>query len=435
MIKFDFKATYKYYTLSWEARIMNVAAGQRTIHVPEAWRDMQVSCLTAYPTPEGLENVEEICLSRQTRDVEHDVLYGMDNLQAFQVPEDNRFLKSINGVLYSRDGEILVLVPPGYPEESLTLPEEVTHIRRYACSRVRNLRKVTLPEGLKSIGLGAFDRCAALEEIHIPDKVHTLDGPLFSNCKQLRKAYIGKSVTRIPGGCFQNCESLEELELPDGLTNFLNSVTDCKALKKLHLPASLQLFGVPADSGLELEEITVSPDNKHYQVIDGVLYMLDSDKKPFKVSFLPPCSGVTEVHIPEGVTTVDCDAFKDARDLRGVYFPQSLTEVGRWSFQGCQSLEEVLLPEGLQKLRIGAFKDCPNLRAVTRPGKVPLHVGAEVFSGCKSLERVTLGAVERLDQFVFWQCENLSQAWLTATENFKTDQLGLEADLVIHIKK
>ena len=52
------------------------------------------------------------------------------------------------------------------PLESVSVPDSVTMIARYAFARCRFLKRITVPEGVESIADDAFEGCTSLKEIH-----------------------------------------------------------------------------------------------------------------------------------------------------------------------------------------------------------------------------------------------------------------------------
>ena len=51
-----------------------------------------------------------------------------------------------------------------------------------------------------------------------------------------------------------------------------------------------------------------------------------------------------ELFVPEGVTTIEDEAFADCKNLERVHLPNTLATLGRGVFKGCTSLREVRRP-------------------------------------------------------------------------------------------
>ena len=95
------------------------------------------------------------------------------------------------------------------------------------------------------------------------------------------------------------------------------------------------------------------------------------------------------VIIPEGVTELAPEAFKNCKSMKTVSFPSSLHIIGRYTFEGCVSLTELTVPEDVCFLLEGAFKNCTSLRSVKLYCNVNM-IDYNAFSGCTSLKSVEI---------------------------------------------
>lgn len=100
-------------------------------------------------------------------------------------------------------------------------------------------------------------------------------------------------------------------------------------------------------------------------------------------------SAVTSVSMPEGITSIDNNAFFGCQNLETVALPESLTTLDHDAFSGCQNLESVTLPETLTTLGYSAFKACKLLKTIKIPSGVTA-IPDQCFDGCSSLESVTI---------------------------------------------
>jgi len=79
--------------------------------------------------------------------------------------------------------------------------------------------------------------------------------------------------------------------------------------------------------------------------------------------------GHAEVHVPEkidgiAVKALAKKAFLSRKNLKNVFLPESLEEVGDWAFAYCTGLENVYLPKKNIKLGSGVFMECPKIRKI-----------------------------------------------------------------------
>ena len=114
-----------------------------------------------------------------------------------------------------------------------------------------------------------------------------------------------------------------------------------------------------------------------------------------------------EVTVPDGVTQILPEAFRDHGEIEVVRLPESLQSIGAAAFRGCTALREVVIPEAVFEISEEAFSGCRSLRAVKLPeGLLELPVNA--FSLCTSLEEVRGGEdVYRVGDGAFRRCTSL----------------------------
>ena len=63
-----------------------------------------------------------------------------------------------------------------------------------------------------------------------------------------------------------------------------------------------------------------------------------------------------DVVIPEEVTSIDDDAFRNCKNLTSITIPDSVTSIGGGAFYNCTGLTEITVPEGVNKVGVYAFK-------------------------------------------------------------------------------
>ena len=140
-------------------------------------------------------------------------------------------------------------------------------------------------------------------------------------------------------------------------------------------------------------------------------------------------SAVTSVSMPEGITSIDYDAFYECENLESVTLPESLTTLGSDAFYFCKSLKAVKIPSGVTAIPGSCFYCCSSLESVTIPEgvmtigqyafyscellktiKIPSKVTAipgSCFCGCSSLESVTIPeGVTTIGEYAFFGCNH-----------------------------
>ena len=91
---------------------------------------------------------------------------------------------------------------------SVTIPDSVTSIGKYAFSGCSSLTSVTIGNSVTSIGRQAFQYCAGLVSVTIPNSVTSIGRQAFSCCYGLTSVSIGSGVKTIDSEAFSKCEGL-----------------------------------------------------------------------------------------------------------------------------------------------------------------------------------------------------------------------------------
>lgn len=251
------------------------------------------------------------------------------NLKAIHIPESNKSVRVVEGVVYSKDGTYLIQCPAGMEMDMVTVPEGVTTVGMCAFRDCTLIRKVVLPEGLTKIVGFTFDGATALEEVNIPESCQFLDGVAFKDT------------------------AIKELNLPVGVT-FVDG-------------------GLTAGAA-QCQRITIPEGNPEYYTQDDNLYRIVSPEETWLLAY---AMGKDDRHftVPDGVTRIVGYAFHGSK-LESVTFNEGLKEISNDSF--CYSaLKEVTIPASVTAVGPSAFSECPNLTTVT-----VLNDEAELSEGC-----------------------------------------------------
>lgn len=61
------------------------------------------------------------------------------------------------------------------------------------------------------------------------------------------------------------------------------------------------------------------------------------------------------------VKIIGAEAFKDCKSLTNVTIPDSVTSIGAWAFHGCKSLTNITIPDSVTTIGKSAFHRCTEL--------------------------------------------------------------------------
>ena len=119
-------------------------------------------------------------------------------------------------------------------------------------------------------------------------------------------------------------------------------------------------------------------------------------------------SKITEITIPDSVTTIGGYAFSGASSLTSITIGNGVTTIDWCAFEGCRSLTSVTIPDGVWAIGPGAFKECSSLTSVTMPDSIK-YIYDYAFSGCRSLTSITIpnGVWGDICNYTFEGCSSL----------------------------
>ena len=120
------------------------------------------------------------------------------------------------------------------------------------------------------------------------------------------------------------------------------------------------------------------------------------------------CESLINIHIPENVTSIGERAFEGCRSLTSIHIPEGVTSIGERAFEGCRSLTSIHIPEGVTSIGDSAFFYCTSLTRIVIPEGVT-SIGESAFSGCSSLTRIVIPeTITRIGAGAFSWCWNLT---------------------------
>ena len=159
----------------------------------------------------GCDSLKSITIPESVTEIDAGAFGDCSKLENIFVNENNTAYKSVDGILYSKDGKTLVRFPINKKIISFTVPDGVTTIDISAFNRSIWLKTVTLPETVTAINDYAFYMCRALKKVNIPDGVKSISDNAFGSCSALESITIPVSVTSIGFHAFMNSSALTSI--------------------------------------------------------------------------------------------------------------------------------------------------------------------------------------------------------------------------------
>lgn len=284
----------------------------------------------------------------------------------FTVAENNKYFKSVNGWLYSKDGKRLLYGRNWFGD--LIVPEGVEYVGEYSLTAygLDGKKEIYFPSTIKKIHANA----AKSGTIHFTSDVPAIIGKLDEHNKT-------DSISRII--------SVTKIYVPKG--------------KKEEYIKALQIN--PRNKFSVIEEKAI--DNNEFIIQDNNLIRYNGK------------GGA--VCVPEGVERIEFGVFAYNEAITSIQLPDSVKKVYPYAFAYCFNLKTINIPKGVEHIYKGAFDHCINLDNIILPNSIT-SIGDSTFKSCESLTNITIPAsIEDINQLAFYGCDKLESIYLPDSIN------------------
>ncbi len=444
---------------------------------------------------------------------------ALTNLTEFAVAENNPYYTAVDGLLVSKNGQKLIAAPAGRTG-SLTVPRGIESIGFGAFEDSR-LSEVKFLEdaNILSFGFRAFYNADGLTEMHIPSAVITVDYYAFAMCDSLQAVTFAEnnSLKGIYEGAFYGCKNLSDILLPDSIAEISDfafygcrnltdvPVSETGEIKGIYdyafaytgfsgdysVPETLIDIGAYAFMGNKFTSVTI-PNTNARNLIIGIGAFEDCNEITeitipfigasfedaafswFGFIFGAGSYEANAIYIPKSLTNATVTgeisfiapyAFYNAKDLKEVSLPETISTIGYMAFQetsfryelsgiiefldkdgkpvatmhkhytglgvsgefqlsdnvkvlawdafaDCPYLKGIVLPEGIDGIAPRAFLNCTSLEYVVIPESVT-SIGSQAFSNCSNLKSIHIpNQVTTIEASAFQHCEKLESVYL-----------------------
>ena len=279
---------------------------------------------------------------------------GCSSLQAYKVAEGNPDFSADNGVLFSKNKDILYFYPIAKSDATYNIPPTVKIIADKAFQGASKLTSLVIPTSVEEINSQAFRQNYRLASVK------------FCEPSNLRK---------LANYSFWTCSSLKEVTLPSSITNIGKAFLACDSLETINVPANAKLTTIEEDA------FKSNINLKHF-------------------NFLGECP----------LTTIGKNAFANLKKLTTFKMPKTVTDIQLNAFSGCSNLATVEFDPNadIQKIGAGAFADC-GLQRISIPKKVK-EIAKEAFRNCTVLKKIEVTEfTTSIDPEAFKYCDQLTE--------------------------
>ena len=214
--------------------------------------------------------------------------------------------------------------------------------------------------GLTSIADNAFGGCDNLTSVIIPFGVTSIGTSAFSYCRNLTTVIVPEGLTTIGSYAFMYDTHLTDFVFPESLRIIGAQTFDhCSSLTYLFIPASV--ISIPSHAFLGcsgLEYVSVAPGNTIYDSRDDCNAIIATSSNQLRI-------GCKSTIIPNTVTSIGPNAFRENKALTFIDLPESITTINGAAFYGCSSLMDITLPASLDSIGERGFCNCTGLQSIT----------------------------------------------------------------------
>ncbi len=295
---------------------------------------------------------------------------------------------------------------------------------------------------------GWYDYRTSITKVVIGEGITAISSALFAHTS-ITSVTLPSTIKNLDQIAFTGCSKLTSVKLNEGLESIGSEVFKNTAVTAIDIPSTVSSINAAFFRNIDVSNITISQENPYFAIENNVLYSLDSAKNKAKLvrassSFtgtlkLPSTvieiannacesmTGITQVELPKGLTTIGEGAF-NLSGLTSIVIPDSVTTIGGSAFASCSNmtfahvgsgfkgstaadknsmfagnrkLATVELSEGLEVIENYMFQNCTSLTSLTIPSTVTT-IGKNAFYGCSKLSQVDIpSTVQSIGTYAF----------------------------------
>ena len=267
-----------------------------------------------------------------------------------------------------------------------------------------SLTKTTIPNYIKTIGEDAFFGQSKLTSVTIPDSVTTIERRALMNTSALKNIEIPNSITSIgedaftdsglinltiPGSvidigieAFSSCDVLQSVNISEGVKNIgARAFSDCSGLTTVIIPNSVTAI---ADDGFK--------NSGSYSLKGATTFYVKSGSfaetwaKKAQVNYITDFTLDNNGGVLNGAQTTLLTYIGNKEKYE---VPSSVNIVDDMAFAFHPELKSVIIPQGVTSIGTYAFAMCQSLTDIVLPEGIT-SIGEGAFYNCTSLKHVTI---------------------------------------------
>ncbi len=320
----------------------------------------------------SLTNIQFNC---DIESIENEAFKGCTSLTELTIPDT---VKSIGGDIFHSCTNL----------SKLKLSNAINIIPARMCYQCQSLTEIDIPQDVVLISTEAFYECKNLTNVSFSPNIVTIEDSAFYSCDILSSLNLPRDLKRICNSCFFSCTRLANVEFPNGIEEIdASAFENCINLTTIVLPESLKQLGSYVFSGCSrLRKITINANDVNH------LYNTFSNTY-FEYVEIPSC--LTSI-LPQTIRDVkvngdhiESGSFYNCYNLTNVILPNNMTTIPTNCFYYCHYLRNLELPNSIISIESNSFVDCPNLKNINIPNQLQT-IGNYCFVRCSQLKEFYL---------------------------------------------
>ncbi len=244
------KIEVEWYSPPWEAyseTITSVVLAEGIVNIPD----------TAFCY---CDNIKTFTIPSTVSEIEGLAFDNCSGVEEFIVSDDNETYKSVDGIVFTKDGKAIVVYPRKSDRYEYTISTDVEELGEYAFEGAINLKVINIHGGIKVIPQGCFES-VELEEINLAEGIEVIGRGAFV-WAQAKKVVIPDSVKTIVNSAFYSSTLLETVIIGSGVEYIGDSVFGyAYDLRLIHYHGTEEDW---ADVVIEGDNPLLSADNIHF---------------------------------------------------------------------------------------------------------------------------------------------------------------------------